>query len=315
MKIEMVTHLKIEMVTRLCPVCGSADQSHIFAEADFDPAGWDEYAFASRKIPEYMHYRLISCPRCDLLYASPLPVLEMLAQAYMDAAYDSGTESEYAGRTYAGFLPAIMRRLPDLDGALDIGTGDGAFLAQLLAHGFDRVVGVEPSEAAMSAAIGSVKPLIRHGLFRVEDFRDERFSLVTCFQTVEHLYDPLKICSDVFTLLKPGGAIFLICHNRRSSSALFLGLKSPIFDVEHLQLFSYRSASFLLDKAGFKNIETRPVLNRYPLHYWLKLLPLPRKLKQEAFAYLRRRHFGNLSIPLPAGNLAVVGYKSKSYSG
>jgi SAM-dependent methyltransferase len=306
--------MKIEMVTRLCPVCGSADQSYIFAEADFDPAVWDEYAFASRKMPEYMHYRLISCPSCDLLYASPLPVLEMIAQAYMDAAYDSGTESEYASRTYAGFLPDIMGRLPDLDGALDIGTGDGTFLTQLLAHGFDRVVGVEPSEAAMSAAADSVKPLIRHGLFRVEDFRDERFSLITCFQTVEHLYEPLKICRDVFTLLKPGGAVFLICHNRHSSSAFFLGLKSPIFDVEHLQLFSYRSASFLLDKAGFTNIETRSVLNRYPLRYWLKLLPLPRKLKQEALAYLRRPHFGNLPIPLPAGNLAVVGYKSMSYS-
>jgi SAM-dependent methyltransferase len=158
-----------------------------------------------------------------------------------------------------------------------------------------------------------VKP-IRHGLFRLEDFRDERFSLITCFQTVEHPYDPLKICRDVFTLLKPGGALFLICHNRRSSSTLFLGLKSPIFDVEHLQLFSYRSASFLLDKAGFTSIESRSVLNRYPLRYWLKLLPLPRKLKQEALAYLCRHHFGNLPIPLPAGNLAVVGYKSMSHS-
>jgi SAM-dependent methyltransferase len=306
--------MKIEMVTRLCPVCCSADQSHIFAEADFDPAAWDEYAFASRKTPEYMHYRLISCPRCDLLYASPLPGLEMLAQAYMDAAYDAGVESEYASKTYAGFLPAIMRRLPDLGGALDIGTGDGAFLAQLLARGFECVVGVEPSKAAMSAAIGSVKPFIRHGLFRVEDFREESFSLVTCFQTVEHLYDPLKLCRDVFALLKPGGALFLICHNRRSCSALFLGLKSPIFDTEHLQLFSHSSAFFLLDKAGFKNIGIMPVLNKYPLHYWLKLSPLPLKLKQEALARRRRRHFGNLSISLPAGNMAVVGYKSRSCS-
>ena len=309
---EHLSTMQIDMVARACPLCGSTDESNVFADADFDPAGWDEYAFASRKMPEYMHYRLVLCPCCDLLYASPLPTLEMLARAYQDAAYNSETESEYASRTYARFLPTLMDRIPDLDGALDIGAGDGTFLAQLLAHGFSRVVGVEPSQAAISAARGRFKPLIRHGLFCADDFRDERFSLITCFQTMEHLYDPLKICREVFSLLKPGGAVFLICHNRRSLSAVFLGLKSPIFDVEHLQLFSYRSASFLLAKAGFTNIATMPVINRYPLRYWLKLAPLPQKLKQGAMAYLGNHDLGDLSFPLFAGNLAIVGSKSMS---
>jgi hypothetical protein len=64
--------LRVEMVSRDCPVCSSADASRVFAEANFDFARLDRFAFASRKLPEYMHYRLVSCSDCDLLYASPL---------------------------------------------------------------------------------------------------------------------------------------------------------------------------------------------------------------------------------------------------
>jgi hypothetical protein len=72
----------IEWVPRACPLCGSDDDRHVFADADFDPARLDGFAFASRKLPEYMHHRLISCPGCDLLYANPVPTLGTIARAY-----------------------------------------------------------------------------------------------------------------------------------------------------------------------------------------------------------------------------------------
>ena len=73
-------------------------------------------------------------------------------------------------------------------------------------------------------------------------------------------------------MLKPGGALFLIGHNRRAFSAKVLGRKSPIFDIEHLQLFSPVSVRHLLERAGFSRVEVRPVFNRYPLRY---RAPLP----------------------------------------
>jgi hypothetical protein len=68
--------------------------------------------------------------------------------------------------------------------------------------------------------------------------RPESLNLVTCFQTFEHLADPLAMCGDAFHLLKPGGAVLFVGHNRRAVSARILGRRSPIFDIEHLQLFS-----------------------------------------------------------------------------
>src|SRR5438552_293082 len=148
----------LEMVARACPVCGSTDASHVYAEVNFDVAKLDEYAFASRKMPEYMHHRLIECPVCDLVYANPVPTLDTLSSAYNEAAFDSAEEARHAARTYGSFLPAIASRLPDRSGVLDIGTGDGVFLGQLLSRGFNGVMGVEPSTAPIAAAKPKIRP-------------------------------------------------------------------------------------------------------------------------------------------------------------
>lgn len=300
----------MEMISRLCPLCGSTDTGTIFAEANFNIDNLDSFAFASRKMPEYMHYRLIDCPTCDLLYANPLPSQEYLTEGYGEAAYDSGVEAHYAAETYADALSTFIGQLPDRHGALDIGAGDGAFLERLLEQGFDQLMGVEPSRAPIAAARTDIRPFLREGIFKGDDFAPDSFSLVTCFQTLEHLHDPRKMAQEVYHLLKPGGAAFFIGHNRRALSARLLGRKSPIFDIEHLQLFSPQSARYLLEQTGFTNVTLMPVVNRYPLRYWLKLLPLlPIDAKRSLIAIFDRLGAGGLPVSIPCGNLAVVGFR------
>ena len=298
-----------EWPERLCPVCRSAHASTVFAEADFVASQLDAFAFASRKRPDYMHYRLLSCAECDLLYANPAPAAEAFVSAYDDAAFDTQTEAAYASRTYGRFLKDFAATLPGREGALDIGTGDGAFLGQLAAAGFTGIVGVEPSRAPIAAARSEIRPLIRHGMFRADDFASEQFSLVTCFQTLEHVYDPDEMCRGIHRLLRKGGGAFFVCHDRHAWSARLLGLKSPIFDIEHLQLFSARSATRLLEQCGFTGVHTAVVLNSYPLDYWVRLAPIPAVVKRAAQAVLKATGLGAVPIPLPAGNIAVFGYK------
>ena len=88
--------------------------------SNVDPARLDQFAFASRKLPEYMHHRLMICKTCDLVYASPVPAPDELHEAYAEAAFDSGTEAAYAARTYGRIVDRLIPRLPDLKGALDI---------------------------------------------------------------------------------------------------------------------------------------------------------------------------------------------------
>jgi SAM-dependent methyltransferase len=296
------------LVARSCPVCGSSRETRVFAEASVIPESLTRFAFSSRKAPENLHHRIVECEECELLYSSPVPTREFLESAYRDASFGASEESRLASLTYGDFLRRFVRP-PDRRGALDIGTGDGAFLQRLLEQGFTDVVGVEPSAAPVAVASPRVKGLIRLGPFRASEFEAGRFQLVTCFQTMEHVDDPLGLCRDAHRLLRGGGAIFLVCHNHRALSARVMGLKSPIFDIEHLQLFSPRSIRKTLERAGFTGVEVRVVVNRYPLHYWAKLAPLPASMKAAVLRWLEGSRLGRTLLAAPVGNLAAVGYK------
>ena len=43
----------------------------------------------------------------------------------------------------------------------------------------------------------------------------------------------------------------IVCHDRRAPLNRALGARSPIMDIEHLQLFSQASARALLERTGF----------------------------------------------------------------
>lgn len=301
----------METVKRACPLCQSVEASGILAGANFNEKDFDEFSFASRKFPEYSHYSLYLCRKCDLIYANPIPSLDTLVKRYSKADFDSQQESYFASQTYKRFLPGIMKKLPDTTGVIDIGTGDGAFLRSLIDMGFTKVIGIEPSVDSIKSAGNGVRHLIKQGVFNPNDFDNSQFSLITCFQTLEHLYDPLQMCRDIYDKLKNGGAGFFVCHNHRSLFSRTLGLKSPIIDLEHLQLFSPKSLSLLLKCSGFVDIEIKYFINRYPLYYWIKLFPLPDKFKLFCITVLKKIKIGNLPVSILAGNIAAVGYKKR----
>jgi hypothetical protein len=86
-------------------------------------------------------------------------------------------------------------------------------------------------------------------------------------------------------------------------------MKSPIFDIEHLQLFSPESARQLLMRAAFQNVEIKTVYNKYPLRYWARLFPLPMPAKLLLVRALKKTGIGAIPLEIPAGNLAAIGYK------
>ncbi len=303
--------MKLDFIPRVCPLCGGED-ARVLVEATLDEARLTASAFASRKLPEYMHSRMVECNACGMLYANPVLRPETLADAYKDASFDSGAESRLAAVTYRTLLEPHLNALPNRTSALDIGAGDGAFVEELLALGFTDVVGVEPSTAPIEAANPAIRRHLKCGIFAREEFTAESFDLITCFQVIEHVWDPVKITSDALALLKPGGIFFIVAHNRRAFSVRVMGTKSPIFDIEHLQLFDKRTGAALMLNAGFNSIRTSSVRNKYPVDYWIKLFPFPRTFKSAVRGMAATSGIGSLLLSLPAGNLAFVGQKPLS---
>jgi SAM-dependent methyltransferase len=296
-----------DLSARACPICGCTDDSVVFASQRLEGAALDRYAFASRKRPEHMRLRLVCCPGCDLVYASPVPAPEALSRAYETAAFDSAAEARFAAATYMQALEPVLAALPDRRGALDIGTGEGAFLGELLDAGFADVGGIEPSIEPVAAAQQRVAPLIVRDVFHAGVRRPRSLSLVTCFQTIEHVPDPMVLVRDAIGLLKPGGILALVCHDRRSPINRALGLRSPIVDVEHQQLFSPSSIDRLLRLGGLVDVRHRAIANTYPLRYWARLLPVPGRAGEILAGGLRRLGVADRPLRLGVGNLLAWG--------
>ena len=76
--------------------------------------------------------------------------------------------------------------------------------------------------------------MIRLGMFDPGDFEKGSQALVACFQTIEHVEDPKALCEAARELLKPGGAIYLVGHDRDSLVNRLLGNSSaPGLEVSH----------------------------------------------------------------------------------
>ncbi len=295
---------------RDCPVCGTPERgARPFLSASIDPARIGALSYASRKVPEFMRFRLVCCGTCETVYAAEAPGAEALARAYRDAGYDSAEEARYAARTYAESL--APRLGPERHGgtALEIGAGSGAFLQELLDLGFAEVIGVEPSHDAVAAAPAALRPHLRIGVFDPTQHAPGSLSLICCFQTLEHVPDPCGLTRAAYDLLRPGGRIAFVTHDYRAPINRLLGRRSPIIDIEHMQLFCPASLRRLLGGAGFGEVAIGSIRNRYPLRYWLRLLPLPGPLKPATLAVAQALGLGQRSVGLNVGNLLSVARK------
>ncbi|MDO9022987.1 class I SAM-dependent methyltransferase [Zwartia sp.] len=293
---------------RECPVCHSRNYSP-FADERIDPKRVGVLTYASRKPPEFMCLRLVRCNSCDLVYAPSPPAEDFLLAAYADADFDSGPEAIAAAKTYADALKPHLQLLTGRRAAVDVGAGSGPLLPFLKAQGFTPVIGIEPSRAAIDAAPPAARALLREGMFSASMLDGETPSLICSFMTLEHLRDPGDFVTTAHHLLEPGGALAIVVHDWRAPLNRLLGLRSPIIDVEHLQLFSPKAVRELLQQAGFEIIKLNPIRNAYPLRYWLRLSPLPASAKHWILGLLERFGFADYTFAMSVGNMLAVGIK------
>jgi 2-polyprenyl-3-methyl-5-hydroxy-6-metoxy-1,4-benzoquinol methylase len=288
---------------RFCPLCGG-ESCDLYLEENFQPQNLNSFSFASRKEPEPFHLRLFLCKKCDLIYANPAFTREMIEQEYENAAFDSNIEASYAAKTYSKYLP--QKNL--IKSALDIGTGGGEFLLELQKSGVKDLHGIEPSRSAIATSHPNIQHFIKQGFFDKKNYAEERFDLISCFQTFEHVTHPLQLSKDAHSLLKNDGRFFVVTHNFRGVVNKILGKKSPIYDIEHFQLFSSQSLRQMLEFAGFRTIKIFPIINTYPLFYFVKLFPsIP--AKKQIISFIKEIKIGYLPISLSIGNIAAIATK------
>jgi SAM-dependent methyltransferase len=296
--------------SRSCPVCHTGfEKAKLLIDKNIDSAKLSGFSFSSRKEPEYMCHRLVQCPNCDLVYVDQPPGEDELAHAYHLAEYDSSEEANDAASSYIRAIRPTLDALACRRSALEIGTGTGIFLECLSREGFTQLVGVEPSSAAIAAAPEYRRAWIREGMFEEKDFVPESFDLICCFMTMEHVRDPNIIAHSALRLLRPGGAFVTVTHDYRSLVNRLLGKRSPIIDIEHMQLFSKRSVRHLFESSGYADVTVKAFVNTYSLRYWMRLAPLPRGIKSAVTSLMASIGLDNVKLGVNVGTLITTGFK------
>ena len=144
---------------------------------------------------------------------------------------------------------------------LDIGCGDGAVAAALVARG-NRVVGVDALEspARRDAMTAYFQEDLQNGLTGLQSrlMASGPFDVILLADVLEHLRDPGALLRECRSYLKPTGRIIVSVPNVANlwiRLSLLLGrfdyTERGILDKTHLRFFTLRTARALVREAGF----------------------------------------------------------------
>ncbi|WP_147294548.1 class I SAM-dependent methyltransferase [Ensifer sp. M14] len=211
------------------------------------------------------------CVDCRLAYQTPRPSQEACI-AYMNWRWSSAggyvTDNPHK-RDVARSQMAIVSALhPSPGHLLDFGAGSGTFVKAALDAGW-QAAGVKHSPVAVQKASDD------YGLNLSMDVPDGRFDVITLWDVIEHLKDPLPLLTRLNGCLKPGGTLIVETGNYESWMRIAQGDQWGLYLLDHHYYFSPASLEETLHRAGFVDFQLLPAKSVRPR--WRRLLRRPLK--------------------------------------
>jgi 2-polyprenyl-3-methyl-5-hydroxy-6-metoxy-1,4-benzoquinol methylase len=133
---------------------------------------------------------------------------------------------------------------------LDVGAHIGIFVDVARRAGW-KATGIEPSRWSVNIARKSGIELIE-GTLDSSGLPDCHFDVVTMWDVIEHLADPMTELKHVFRVLKPGGWVVIHTMNIESPFARLLGRRWPWLMEMHLYYFSTQTLRCMLERTHFQ---------------------------------------------------------------
>jgi 2-polyprenyl-3-methyl-5-hydroxy-6-metoxy-1,4-benzoquinol methylase len=153
---------------------------------------------------------------------------------------------------------------------LDVGCGNGSLLERASGQGFE-CEGIETCEQLAEAARKKLNRPVHSKLLSQSGFTMESFDVITMYDLIEHLQDPIEDLRRVHSWLKPGGVLFVLTPNddalirrvaRLAYRTSFQSVERPmktLYYPQHLSYFTARSLRSLFESVGLDivRMETR----------------------------------------------------------
>ncbi|MEK7718733.1 MAG: class I SAM-dependent methyltransferase [Bacteroidota bacterium] len=226
------------MSNELCDICGTS------------ACHWAD-------IRGYIHYR---CGGCGHLFVAPKPDQATLDEFYSKGEYYQQAESQkkrlmaealsrvcLLGRIADGF--GLERRL------LDIGCASGFFLSAAKQAGWASA-GTDRSEATGDNARYNFGVPVFIGIFEEIEVPGAPFSVVTCWEVIEHSTNPRDFFAAIARNVQSGGLLALSTPLANGFPAKILGTRFPMLSPpEHLSIFTRKSLCLLAEEFGFVEVD------------------------------------------------------------
>jgi len=164
------------------------------------------------------------------------------------STFTGGADPEYELQ----ILPLLAEHLAQYETVLDLGTGEGQLARRLVSSGPPPrlVVGVDPSRAQLSNAIGAgAGPLYVLAAGESLPFRDGAFEAVACCLVIEHATDPDRVLSEAVRVLAPGGRFVLLVNHPS-----FQGPGSGLVDDQILKETYWRVGPYLKEQVALEDV-------------------------------------------------------------
>lgn len=211
-------------------------------------------------------FGLLRCSACGSFETDPPPLRgdDESARFYTDYYSRTATGSQAARPSAAkparsAWFWKVVEHVPELarvrSSAVDIGSGDGHFCAELRTAGWPHVTGIEISLTRVIRA-RQTYPEIPFYSCAIGQTGIPRGSLdlIVMDSVIEHLPNPLEMVRELCAYLAPGGTLVVLTPNMESGHFRFLGRRWTGMLAPHAHIFLFNSAglSRLLARCGLK---------------------------------------------------------------
>jgi 2-polyprenyl-3-methyl-5-hydroxy-6-metoxy-1,4-benzoquinol methylase len=236
-------------------------------------------------------YFLWKCNLCNLVQLFPKPTEKQLAEIYSidyfrspDSGYRDYNSQEVSLRnTYKAMLKKYEMDLVDKS-VLDVGSGPGYFLKLAKESGARSLFAIEPAIQVHSQLRTMNIEILGENIGNVKVAAP--LDLISCFQTLEHIPDPVDFLKKMFDFLDHDGLLVISVPNYNSWLRMFLGKKWPSYKVpEHLTYFNKDTLGLTLKKAGLSHFTIAKMEHYFPFSILQEngIAILPNRLASKLF--------------------------------
>ncbi len=237
-----------------CLVCGSAS---------FEP-----FLVCKDYTVSQEQFNIVSCKGCGFKFTNSRPDNAVLGDYYKAESYVSHTNSKkgIVNKLYHAVRNHTLKsKIQMVSGyvsrgtILDYGCGTGMFLSTINKAGWETF-GMEPDDNARKMA--SEQGLnVFSDKDRVNTYvTDKKFNAITLWHVLEHVTDMPETLSFFKNKLNKDGVLIVAVPNHASYDAAYYKEFWAAYDVpRHLHHFDIKSMTSLVEQAGFKLQETKPM--------------------------------------------------------